>query len=85
MAFFLRSIIWIAARRSLKNRSAARVADEFFTPKICTFAIKKPGAIARPGPISLLRNAVYWGRIQMSSSTCTEDVNVLSPTVRRTI
>jgi hypothetical protein len=46
---------------------------------------KKPGATARPGPIFLLQTRVYCGRIQISSSTCTEEVNVLSPTVKRTM
>jgi hypothetical protein len=40
--------------------------------------------MARPGPIYLLKNTVCRDRIRISSSTCTEDVNVLSPTVNRT-
>jgi hypothetical protein len=34
MGFCFKSTKWIATRRSLKNLSAARVACEFFVPKI---------------------------------------------------
>src|ERR1017187_874026 len=37
-----KSTRWIVTRRSLKNRSAARVAGEFFKPKICTLTIHCP-------------------------------------------
>src|ERR1022692_2959807 len=37
-----KSTRWIVTRRSLKNLSAARVAGEFFKPKICTLTIHCP-------------------------------------------
>src|ERR1019366_4035464 len=36
MGFCFRSTMWMVTCRSLKKRSAARVAGEFFNPKICT-------------------------------------------------
>src|ERR1035437_4015714 len=39
IGFCFKSTMWIATRRSLKNRSAARVSGEFFKPKICTLNI----------------------------------------------
>jgi hypothetical protein len=40
--------MWTVTRRSLKNRSAARVAGEFFKPKICTLTIRCPNIMIFP-------------------------------------
>jgi hypothetical protein len=42
IGFFIKSTDCTFTRRSLKNRSAARVACEFLTPNICTIDLSSP-------------------------------------------